>query len=182
MPTIISHAVVPLALGVGLGGKTISRRLLVAGAVAAMLPDADVLGFHFHVAYGNSAGHRGMTHSLAFALLLGLIALMAAKWLHSKRSTAMLFVAGSAASHGLLDMLTNGGLGVAYFWPFTDRRFFLPWQLIDVSPFGLHILSDQRAVSIISSELLWVWLPSILFGLAFYLVRCRSEKMPHTIK
>ncbi len=43
MPTIITHAAVPLCLGLGLGRKTIPPRLLLAGIALAMLPDADVM-------------------------------------------------------------------------------------------------------------------------------------------
>lgn len=53
MPTIVTHAAVPLCLGLGLGNKVIPRGLLVAGIALAMLPDADVLAFKFGVAYGN---------------------------------------------------------------------------------------------------------------------------------
>lgn len=50
MPTVITHAAVPLCLGAGLGLKVIPPRLLFAGVVLAMLPDADVLAFKFGVA------------------------------------------------------------------------------------------------------------------------------------
>lgn len=73
MPSIISHAVVPLAVGLALGRKAIPWRLLVIGITAAMLPDADVLAFHFGVPYAHQLGHRGMTHSLVFALLLAML-------------------------------------------------------------------------------------------------------------
>ncbi len=62
MPTVITHAAVPLCLGAGLGLKVIPPRLLFAGVVLAMLPDADVLAFKFGVSYGNVFGHRGFTH------------------------------------------------------------------------------------------------------------------------
>ena len=42
MPTVITHAAVPLCLGLGLGTKVIPPRLLFAGIVLAMLPDADL--------------------------------------------------------------------------------------------------------------------------------------------
>lgn len=53
MPTVITHAAVPLCIGLGLGSKAIPPRLLFAGIILAMLPDADVLSFKFGVAYGN---------------------------------------------------------------------------------------------------------------------------------
>ena len=43
MPTIVTHAAVPLCLGLGLGSRIIPPRLLLAGVAIAMLPDADVL-------------------------------------------------------------------------------------------------------------------------------------------
>ncbi len=53
MPTVITHAAVPLCFGAGLGLKVIPPRLLFAGVVLAMLPDADVLAFKFGVAYSS---------------------------------------------------------------------------------------------------------------------------------
>ena len=46
MPTVITHAAVPLCIGLGLGSKVIPPRLLFAGIILAMLPDADVLSFN----------------------------------------------------------------------------------------------------------------------------------------
>jgi membrane-bound metal-dependent hydrolase YbcI (DUF457 family) len=43
MPTIISHTAIPLAIGLGLGRKAISSRLLLAGMAASILPDLDML-------------------------------------------------------------------------------------------------------------------------------------------
>ncbi|MGA3956309.1 metal-dependent hydrolase [Ralstonia nicotianae] len=42
MPSIITHAAVPLMLGAAAGRRCVNGRLLIAGAVAAMLPDADI--------------------------------------------------------------------------------------------------------------------------------------------
>ena len=39
MPTVITHAAVPLCIGLGLGSKVIPPRLLFAGIILAMLPD-----------------------------------------------------------------------------------------------------------------------------------------------
>jgi hypothetical protein len=32
----------------------------------------------------------------------------------------------ATAGHGLLDAMTNGGLGLAFFSPFDNHRYFLP--------------------------------------------------------
>jgi inner membrane protein len=70
MPTLITHPAVPLAAAL-LGGRKISGRLLVAGIIGSILPDADVIGFRLGIPYGHLLGHRGFSHSIAFALLLG---------------------------------------------------------------------------------------------------------------
>ena len=166
MPTILSHPAVPLALGIGL-----PPRLLVAGVLASVVPDLDVLAFRLGVPYDASWGHRGATHSIAFALLLGLVALLFASRVLARRSVAFSFVALAAASHGLLDMLTNGGRGVALFWPVTTERFFFPSRMIEVSPLSLRRLLDGRGLEVLQSELLWIWLPAGL-GCAVLLL-CR---------
>lgn len=43
-------------------------------------------------------------------------------------------------SHSLLDALTNGGMGVALFAPFDNRRFFFPFRPIEVAYFGVSWL------------------------------------------
>lgn len=47
---------------------------------------------------------------------------------------ALVFAA--TASHALLDMLTDGGLGVALFVPVSNARLFFPVRPIAVSPIG----------------------------------------------
>jgi inner membrane protein len=164
MPTIITHAVIPIAVGYGLGKDVVSPRLVFAGIVASILPDLDVIAFRYGIPYSSDFGHRGFTHSLAFALALGIIAALIASLLRSKRLNAFLFISIAAASHGLLDMLTNGGLGVALLWPYSSERMFFPWRVINVSPLSLWQFLGLRGWYVIASELLWVWLPAaVLF-------------------
>ena len=160
MPTIFTHPAVPLALGLGLGKNIIPPRLLAAGVAASVVPDLDVLAFRFNVAYSSDYGHRGFSHSLAFAAVLAFLAALFAPWLKAKRLTTFLFVFVSAASHGLLDMLTTGGLGVALLWPYASERMFFPWRMIVVSPLSLWEFLGLRGWRVIGSELLWVWLPA----------------------
>lgn len=161
MPTVFAHALVPIAVGLGLGRRRIPARLLITGAVAAMLPDADVVAFKFGIAYADALGHRGASHSLVFALLLGALAACFHRPLRARAWTAFLFVACSVLSHPLLDMLTNGGLGVALLWPWSEQRFFAPWQVIEVSPFA-HRFFSARGVEVLWSEARWIGVPALL--------------------
>lgn len=170
MPTIFTHAAVPLLLGAAAGHRRISRPLLAAGAIAALLPDADVLGFKLGIAYADAFGHRGAFHSIAFAVLLALLAAALHKVLRTSAWRALLFVGFAALSHPLLDAMTNGGLGVALAWPLDPRRFFFPWRPIQVSPIGARFFS-AHGWPVLQSELGWVWLPTALLALPLYLLR-----------
>jgi inner membrane protein len=158
VPTIFTHAIVPLAAGLALGRKALPPRLVAVGAIAAMAPDFDTVAFKLGIAYADQFGHRGATHSIVFALALGGLAAIAAPWLHSGRWRAFAFIALCTLSHPLLDALTSGGLGVALLWPVSHERFFAPWRPIAVSPIGARFFS-ARGMAVLWSELKWVWLP-----------------------
>ena len=165
MPTVITHAAVPIATALALGSARINSKLLVAGVVASMIPDLDVLAFRLNIAYAHDLGHRGASHSLFIALVLGFIAATLAAKLRSTRLSAFTFVFISAASHGLLDMLTNGGLGVALWWPWSNERYFFPCQVIEASPLSLRRVFGPAGLAVFKSELLWVWFPALASAL-----------------
>ncbi|HWI36828.1 MAG TPA: metal-dependent hydrolase [Burkholderiales bacterium] len=165
MPTIITHALVPAAIAVGLGQRVIPARLAAAGAIAAMVPDVDVLGLKLGIPHGSDFGHRGFTHSLAFAAAL---AFAGGSW----RGWLFLFLA--VTSHGMLDAFTNGGAGIEFFWPFSDQRHFAPWRPIEVSPLGIRGFFSARGVEVLKSEVIWVWLPTLALALALFAARRRQ--------
>ena len=176
MPTILTHALIPLAAGVALGRKRLPPCLVGAGMLAAMLPDADVVAFKLGIEYAHALGHRGASHSLVFALACGAFAATGARCLRTSAMKAFLFIALSAASHPLLDMLTDGGLGVALLWPWSDTRHFATWRVIEVSPFANRFFS-ARGVDVLLSEFRWVWVPvAALAGIAGWL-RLRRASM-----
>lgn len=112
----------------------------------SFLPDADVVGFGFGIAYGDPWGHRGATHSLMFSLALGIAVGLGARWFRRPPLRTGILATLVVASHALLDTLTNGGLGCALFWPFDLTRYFAPWQPIPVSPIGFGYLSAYGAL------------------------------------
>jgi inner membrane protein len=172
MASIISHPAIPLAIGIGLGSGTISRRLLVAGVVFSIVPDLDV----YLQNYTSAIGHRGATHSIFFAVLCAVAAAAIAPALRSPRLVAFWFVGVATASHGLLDAFTNGGPGIAFLWPFTHERYFMPVRPILVSPLSISRFMSDRGLAILASELKWVWAPALMLGLLIYgLSRHRSR-------
>lgn len=177
MPTILTHPAVPLALAIGLGSNSIPRRLLIAGVIASILPDLDVLSFRMGIAYEHMLGHRGFSHSLSFALLLALLAVPLSGWLKVSRKISFGFVFVATMSHGVLDMFTNGGLGVALLAPMSDQRFFMPWQVIQVSPLSISRVLSGRGLEVIWSEMLWVWLPGALLSMSLLYWRLARVKL-----
>src|SRR5687767_2985967 len=107
----------------------------------SFLPDADVIGFLVGVRYEDEWGHRGATHSLVFSLALGTAIGLAAPLFQRPRLRTGIMASVVLASHALLDTLTNGGLGIALFWPFDQTRYFAPWTPIPVAPIGLNFFS-----------------------------------------
>ena len=163
----LGHVAVGMAAARVYRGRKPPRWSIVAAMVVwsalSLLPDADVLGFRFGIRYGAPWGHRGATHSLVFALGLGLaIGLCAAAFKLPPLRTAVVAVC-VLASHGLLDTLTDGGLGCALMWPFENRRFFAPWNPIPVAPIGRAFFTPA-GLSVALHELL-LFAPLFVYAL-----------------
>lgn len=175
MPTVLTHAVVGAAIAQMLAPCELRGKIAWIAAACAMLPDADVLGFGLGVPYDDLFGHRGFTHSLFFASLVALAVtgLLRSK-IHGRDLLRVLVcIFAATASHGILDALTNGGLGVAFFAPFDSARYFFSVRPILVSPIGLSAFLTRRGLATLGSEVIWVWPASICVFLWARLVRCR---------
>ena len=159
MASALSHPAVPLALAVAAGSGWVPGRLAAVACVASVLPDVDAIGFGAGIPYDAPLGHRGFTHSLLFAALVALGCAAFAGFLKAPAAVVFGVVFVGAASHGLLDAMTTGGLGVAFFSPFSNERYFLPWRVIRVSPIGIRPFFSARGLAVIASELQWIWAP-----------------------
>ena len=158
----LGHIAVGLAAGRAWAGARAGRTMLVF-ATLSLLPDVDVLGMALGVPYGAPWGHRGATHSLVVAVLLGLAAPLVARTRGPRAVAMALLVAAAVASHGLLDAMTDGGKGVALLWPFTTRRIFSPWRPIPVAPIGVGLLSVE-GLAVMAWEAV-VFLPLFVYAL-----------------
>jgi inner membrane protein len=162
MCSVFTHPVVPAAIAAVFPQGSISPTLVLLGAACSIIPDLDVIGFKFGIRYGDMLGHRGLTHSIFFAAVLAAsLALLLPQSGQGSRLVVFLFLFLSMLSHAILDAMTDGGLGVAFFAPFHNERYFFPWRPIAVSPIGMGFFSE-RGLEMIISELRWVWLPSAI--------------------
>src|SRR5215831_4625557 len=143
MPSVFSHAIAAVAVGGVAVGRPSRPALWGLGAICAVVPDLDVISFHVGLPYDHVLGHRGFSHSLLFAAgLASIMTVLVRRTLMASPSGARLwaFFFLTTASHGVLDALTNGGLGVEFFGP--------------------------RGLRVMWSELGWIWAPSAVVFLA----------------
>lgn len=172
MASLFTHPAIPWGLRRLTG---VSRRLFILSIIVSLLPDADVIAFRFGIPYESVWGHRGFTHSITFALALAGLLCPFAHALEASKRAVFLWVFLSTLSHSVLDALTNGGLGVAAFWPLTPERYFFPVRPIQVSPIGVKGFFSLRGLLVLGSEILVVWLPIYLMT---SFVRKKAAKFP----
>ena len=177
MPTVFSHPVIPLAIRLGFGADVIPRRLLLAGALASVLPDLDVLAFWYGVPHESEFGHRGFSHSFAFAALVAVVGASFHRRLKTSFGRALIFLLLATASHCVLDEFTDGGAGIAFLWPWLEDRYFAPFRPIRVAPLGISAFFLHEGLHVLVSELLWLWLTSVLTGTAVAVCRSRMPRV-----
>lgn len=166
MPSIFTHVFISGALGKVSTAENMPARFWVLAAVCSILPDIDIIGYYFFgIRYNSMFGHRGFFHSLSFALLLSAVVVMLAfptiqrfskKWW---LTFAFFFVV--TASHGVLDSMTDKGMGVGFFIPFDNTRYFMPWRPIYASPMKISRFFSQAGIEVMTAEIIWIWIPMI---------------------
>ncbi|HEX6324312.1 MAG TPA: metal-dependent hydrolase [Vicinamibacterales bacterium] len=156
MPSSLSHAMVAVAGGSMIAPRPLLRTFLITGAVCAVIPDIDAIG-RLWTGGGDLewlGGHRGFTHSLTFAALLGLflpLATLGRRPWDGYRTRFGVFIAFATVSHGLLDTITSIGAahdGVQFLSPFSSRQFTLSRHLIH-GPFSelFYLLLPLMAIT-----------------------------------
>ncbi len=125
----LTHCLLGAATARAVAGPRLGRAVFLLGALAAELPDLDV------VIPTDPAlpmeWHRHWTHALCCAPLIGALAalpfLIAARWRREWKVVLAAAIA-AAATHGVLDTCTS--YGTYWLWPFIDRR--LAWDVVSI--------------------------------------------------
>ncbi|MEK6742492.1 MAG: metal-dependent hydrolase [Nitrospirota bacterium] len=181
MASAFTHVFVAAALGKAVSQEKMPLRFWMLGLFCTLLPDLDVIAFRLGIPYRHMFGHRGFFHSLPFALIVGVLVVSLAFRTVPRYSNKWWLLAGYffavTASHGVLDAMTSGGYGIAFFSPFDDTRYFLPWRPLVVSPIGVYGFFSRWGWNVIVSEFLWIWLPilMLLFILMFFRKKLRRR-------
>ena len=172
MASAFAHAFTAYTLKNLTTNPLLNKKFLFFVIASSIIPDLDILTFRFGIAYGDLWGHRGMTHSFLFAFIWSIFLWFLInkttdyknlRFISKTSLTAITILFLSTSSHGVLDAMTNGGLGVAFFSPFDTTRYFLPWQPIQVSPIGVAAFFSSAGLRVIISELIWIGIPMLVF-------------------
>lgn len=163
MPSALCHFAVGATLAMPIASLPVMRKavktpgLMFTAGLLAVLPDLDTVFFGV-IPYAHFFGHRGFFHSPFFGLMLSL--LLSLLFFLVFRSVDVRVSAGcgaafalALASHGLLDAMTDAGLGVMLLYPFSEERVFLPWQPFYTPPIKISNLSVDKIGLILYSEL-----------------------------
>lgn len=168
MASAVTHLFAAGVLGKTFAVRKMPVRFWALAAFCSLIPDIDLIGYSYGIKYGDLFGHRGFTHSLSFAFLLGMAVVLAAFHATPRFSKAWWLLVGyfflATASHGFLDAMTDRGLGTGFFIPFDNSRYFLLWRPLHASPLRIARFFSWQGVHIIVSEMLWVWIPLLLFS------------------
>jgi inner membrane protein len=180
MPTVMTHAMLGVAAAAVFPYGKSREKIFAFSILASVLPDADVIGFAFDVPYGHMFGHRGFFHSLFFALLVTIIIVCAAfreERVFSRTWWALMgYFFLLAASHGILDAFTSGGLGIALLSPFDNTRYVAWVTPFEAAPLHLGGLFTPWGLRVIVSEVLWLWMP--VLALVWWCSRLKRRARP----
>lgn len=153
MPTPISHAAVGYALGIWTQRGVPMRRVCIAAAICAALPDIDLL-------FAPLIEHRAITHSLTFAFVIALlspgIVLPGPTWREGWRIATVLGIA--ILSHSCLDALSRYSYGVEFVAPFSEQRYRFLWTPLGDAAGRLSHQLLQETLVVLLPALLLVWL------------------------
>jgi len=117
----LTHALAGATIAWSLTGRQLSRKSLLLGAAAGLLPDADVLIRSAADPLLAIQHHRGFTHSLLFIPMGALLATVPfLRATADRKSRAYLAALCAYASHPILDAATT--YGTQLFWPFSSYR------------------------------------------------------------
>jgi len=182
MPSEFTHIFVSAALGRTYTAGKMPARFWALAAVCAVLPDIDVIGYYAGVKYFDVLGHRGFSHSLTFALLVAFAVVTFAFSdirRFSKRWWGLLaFFFTVTASHGFLDAMTDKGMGVGFFSPFDNTRYFMPWRPVFASPMRISRFFSRTGLEVLFAEIIWIWVPLLLVYGGVSLYRKSRSRFP----
>jgi membrane-bound metal-dependent hydrolase YbcI (DUF457 family) len=169
MPLPIAHGLLGATLSVPFlpqSSRNYFRPLLIGAAVA------NAADFDFLLVFllGSKAWHRGFSHSIVFALGLGLALLLVSGCRNISQVTAYTV---AFMSHGLLDFVTAKiGGGVELFWPWSSQRYKL--GLFGLSEVPSQLPATGIVKALVLELVIFVW--PLIFAILFFRRTARGAR------
>lgn len=122
-------------------------KFIVLSTLCQWLPDIDTCAYVFAISDNHPLGHRGLAHSLVFAVLVAFCVVR-----YGYRDAPLLSPRYCAltgwfflitALHGVFDAMVHASPGVMFFRPFDHTRYLLPWQPLVDAPIAFSALQGQ---------------------------------------
>lgn len=140
-------------------GKEINYKRVALGAFLGVLPDFDYLLNFLKI--GGGGWHHGFSHSLVFALIVGLIIAFVIRDFNPRTIFGLSL---ATASHGILDFFITESKGIALLSPFTNYRFKLELS----SPIDYRWMDENKAQIIFN--ILQICLIELVIFLPLFLI------------
>ena len=150
MSTVIGHGLAGAlaAATITASVETRNRRwLIVFGALVAVVPDLDVV-IYLLLSPEGMAIHRGLSHSVAFALASAALGTLCCfRILSASVHMILLALAFAALTHPLLDYLMGAGPPIAFLSPLLNHGSLLP---VVAMPVAYYATSLRGLVSLLT--------------------------------
>ncbi|MBN8702564.1 MAG: metal-dependent hydrolase [Bacteroidetes bacterium] len=177
----LTHIVLGASLGELIAGKKLGKKAMLIGALADTIPDFDVFANPFVPPVDALLIHRGITHSVLFAVLAPFVFAWLFQLLFKKREVDyitwyLLFFVGFA-SHIFIDSLT--AYGTALFEPFDNHRISLHTIFVADLLYTLPLLVCAIALLVVKNKRV-VWATSGIAISTIYIFSCMFNKMEAT--
>ena len=138
----LTHITLGACVGEILLSKKLGKKALIWGIIAQNLPDADSVASLFVSPDRALLIHRGITHSLLFALIAGVCLAFLAKKIHDNKhlpfAGLLFFFCFQLALHDVLDICNSYGTGLLE--PFSHQRFSINLLYVADPLFTLSLL------------------------------------------
>lgn len=125
-----AHAIAGAAAGAFYQAPRQRRRVITLAAICAVAPDLDLIGWPLGISPFAPLGHRGLSHSIAFAVALGAVVavtLLPAVTRRERVAAAAVLILATV-THSVLDALTTyAPTGPAFLAPVSNHRYRFAW-------------------------------------------------------
>jgi len=160
--------------------KDFGTKTLLLGSLCSIIPDIDVISENFGIIGEDKydfLAHRGFTHSILFGIIWSIIIIIVFHRKDVKKYYVLgLFYFICTCSHGVLDSMTNGGVGISFFFPINTDRYFLPIRVIEVSPLGISSFFSEWGLEVLINEFKYIGIPAMTLYLIGRIVNKKIYK------